>query len=176
MGQLLNQREIAEFFGYSAKSVSLWQREGMPVALETAPGLENQYDSEAVHRWIIARKVAEVAGDADKSRLNRLQGDKIELEIAEKRRELIPASEIEPAWVGMILAAREALLSVPDRIAPLLAHLDGVDAMRDLLSEQIEDALLKLAATDGERITDPTGGARAQPLVAASADVAGGMG
>lgn len=176
MGRIVNQREMAEILDVSAKSVSLWQRDGLPIALETENGVENQYDTGAVIRWYVAREVAKGANETEKDRLNRLQGDKIELEIAEKRRELIPASEIEPAWAGMILAAREALLSIPDRIAPLLAHLDGVDAMRDLLSEQIEDALLKLAATDGERITDPTGGARAQPLVAASADVAGGMG
>lgn len=176
MGRIVNQRELAEILDVSAKSVSLWQREGLPIALETDNGVENQYDTGAVIRWYVAREVTKGANETEKDRLNRLQGDKIELEIAEKRRELIPASEIEPAWVGMILAAREALLSIPDRIAPLLAHLDGVDAMRDLLSEQIEDALLKLAATDGERITDPAGSARAQPLVAASSDVTGGVG
>ena len=176
MGRIVNQRELAETMDVSAKSISLWQREGLPIALETENGVENQYDTGAVIRWYVAREKAKGASETEKDRLNRLQGDKIELEIAEKRRELIPASEIEPAWVGMILAAREALLSIPDRIAPLLAHLDGVDAMRDLLSEQIEDALLKLAATDGERITDPADSARAQPLVAASSDVTGGVG
>lgn len=176
MGRIVNQREMAEILDVSAKSVSLWQREGLPIALETENGVENQYDTGAVIRWYVAREVAKATGESEKDRLARLQGDKIELEIAEKRRELIPASEIEPAWIGQVLAAREALLTIPARVAPLLAHMDSAEAMRDLLDEQIEDALTKLAATDGERRIDPAAGQSPQPLVASGADVAGGMG
>jgi len=181
MGRIVNQREMADILDVSAKSVSLWQREGLPIALETENGLENQYDTGAVIRWWVAREVAKAPrtttedGESQRDRLARVQADKIELEIAKERRQLIPAEEIEPAWIEMVAAAREALLTVPPRIAPLLAQMDGMDAMRDLLEEQIEEVLQKLAS-DGDRVTDQAAGEGATEVGPAVADVAGGVG
>lgn len=176
MGRIVNQRELSEILGITAKSLSLWQKDGMPVALETENGLSNQYDTEQVIAWYVAREVAKGAKETEKDRLARLQGDKIELEIAEKRHELVPASEIEPAWVSMVLATRQALLSLPARVAPLLAQLDGADPIRELLREEIEDALTQLAAANDDSGAGLDGGQGTDALGTAVASAAVGVG
>lgn len=147
-GRILNQRELSEFLAVSPKSLSLWARDGMPVALETAPGLENQYDSGAVVRWMCARAAAKHAKETEKDRLSRLQGDKIELELATMRSTLIPADQIEPAWTAMVVAFRQTLRSVSTRLSHLLVGKDNADAIRVLLDEELDIALNKLATYD----------------------------
>ena len=39
MGRVVSQRELGEIMGITPKSLSLWQRDGMPCLLETEAGL-----------------------------------------------------------------------------------------------------------------------------------------
>ena len=175
MGRIVSQQELADLFEFSAKSISLWQRDGLPILLETENGLANQYDTAAVHRWLMARELAKVKGESEKDRLARLQGDKIEMELAIARRELVPIKEIDPAWAGVTTSIRQALLSLPARTAPLLAQMDGVDKIRDLLDEMIAETLQKLA-DDGQRSIDGIAEADVGTARAPAADLAVAMG
>jgi phage terminase Nu1 subunit (DNA packaging protein) len=124
-----------------------WQAAGMPVRLAGARGEGNEYDTVAVVRWLLNRK----EGKREKSARDVVaehQARLLELQIAEKTGELVPQSEIRPAWVDLITSAKQALRSLPARVAPLLAQADNADAMRDVLDNAIEDVLSKLAADD----------------------------
>jgi terminase small subunit / prophage DNA-packing protein len=148
MGRIVNQRELSEILGISQKSLSLWVRDGLPVQLETEAGLANQYDTEAVINWYVAREVSKHSKETEKDRLSRLQGDKIELELATMRSMLIPADQIEPAWTGMVVAFRQTLRSLSTRLSHLLVGKDNPDAIRVMLDEEIDLALNKLAIHD----------------------------
>lgn len=148
MGRIVNQRELSEIFGFTAKSFSLWARDGLPVVVETENGLANQYDTEAVHGWLVARAVAKGSGESSKDRLSRLQGDKAELELATMRGQLLQAEQIEPALVGMVVAARQVALSMSSRLAQLLAPMTDPDSIRILIDEEVEAMLQKLSTYD----------------------------
>lgn len=156
MAKIVNKRDLAEIIGISERALTDWQREGLPVVYSGERGESNQYDTEQVIAWMIARELAKVQVETQKDRLSRLQGDKVELEIAEKRGQLIPVDQIEPAWNAMVTAARSFLRSQPDRLAQLLEVTDGVDAKRELIAETFDDALRKLSEyepTDGDAET-----------------------
>lgn len=175
MGRIVNQRELAEILGLTAKSLSLWQRDGLPVKLETENGLANQYDTAEVIAWYVAREVAKAKGESEKDRLSRLQGDKLELELAEMRSKLIPAELIEPAWTGQVVACRQTLLAISGRLSQLVAPMNDPDSIRILIDDEIEDALLKLSTNDEPRVDgDDAEGAR--PVGAAAEDQAVTMG
>lgn len=156
MGKIVNKREIAEIVGVSERSLTDWQRDGLPVAYSGERGESNQYDTEQVIAWMIGREVSKVQGESQKDRLARLQGDKVELEIAEKRGLLVPAEEIEPTWTALVAAARSYIRAEPDRLAHLLDVTEGVDAKRDLLIETFDEFLRKLSSYDPE--ADAEGG------------------
>lgn len=150
MSYIVNQDQLAKILGLNRKTITFWQREGLPVALETENGLANQYDTEAVIAWYVAREVAKAAHESEKDRLARLQGDKLEMELAQMRGTLIPADQIEPAWAAQVLACRQLLLALPARLVPLLVGMHEPDPLRELLAEQIEGALTKLAKYEPE--------------------------
>lgn len=147
---IVNQRELAEILGKTQMTILEWQRQGLPVKSRGGNGRENEYDTAAVLTWCVERERQRVTVETPKDRLARLQADKIELELAEKRLELLPASEVEPAWTAMVNSARAFLMSERDRLAQLLDAAAGFDAKRDLLAEAFDEFLRKLSAYDPE--------------------------
>lgn len=159
MSHIVNQRELSEVTGVSQVTLWNWKKEGMPVVRSGENGQEDQYDTVQVIDWMLAREAAKYKQEGEKDRLARLQGDKIELELAELRAELVPASKIEPAWTSIAMAVRQALLPLGVRLAPLLETTSGIDAKRALIDEEVREALLKLSrhGDDSAAGPDPQG-------------------
>lgn len=176
MGKIVNKRELQEIIGTSHQSLWNWDREGMPVLTRGENGEANQYDTEAVIAWMVARATAKGERESEKDRLTKLQADEIEMRLAEKRRELINVTEIEPAWTAQVLATRQSLLTLPQRLAPQLVNAATADAIRALLEEAIEDSLTKLATSDDDSGTEGTAQARDAAVASAAADAAIAMG
>lgn len=173
MGKLVNKRELSEIVGVAERTLTTWQQDGMPIAAKRGRGASGGYDTEQVINWMIARQVGKIEDESPKDRLSRLQGDKVEIEIAEKLKELVPVAEIEPAWFSMVASAKSFLRSQPDRLAQLLEVTDGVEAKRDLIAETFDDALRKLAEYEPTEDADEAGDEDIQP---ASEDDSGAVG
>lgn len=169
--KLVNKRTLAALLGKSERVLTEWQREGLPFVASTGRGRANHYQVPRVIDWLVARELAKQPGqEGDRQRLARLQGDMLEITLAEKRGELIPASIIEPAWAAMVINSRQSLLSMPARVAPMLASISDVDQTRELLDEQVHDALKKLAPDEREPGTVGTDVAGPQALGPTGAD------
>jgi phage terminase Nu1 subunit (DNA packaging protein) len=98
-----------------------------------------------------------------KVRLVRATAEKVALQVARLRGELLPAAEVSAGWEAAIGRARSLLLGVPVAAAPsvlLLAkqHADDPAAaerlIRDYLTRQIDAALAELADTSAEDFDD----------------------
>lgn len=154
--RIVGQEQVAAMFGVAPKTIVEWQEQGLPVALRGGPGVPSEYESEACITWLVNREVAKASGgETQRDRVFRLQGDALELELAEKRGLLIPAALVEPRWTAVCVAAREQLLRERRRLA---AMLDGVAdrQQRELIIGQAHEAFLrKLAAwRAGEEVAE----------------------
>ena len=69
-----------------------------------------------------------------------------ELQIAERAGTLVPVSEVQPRLLSMITAARQELLTLPEKIAGDLKALHGIDVDTSLIMERIYDSLKHLAS------------------------------
>lgn len=143
--RVVGQKDIAEFFGVAAKTITEWQEQGFPVLVQGGPGVASEYDSVACVRWLVSREVSKVAAETPKDRLYRLQAERLEMEIAESKKLLIPAAEVEPKIAGAVIAAREFLRGEPARLAVLLDGL-GREAREQLLRTSFDEMLSKLAS------------------------------
>lgn len=145
---IVSKRVLSEILGISETSLTEWQKENppMPVDVPGGRGVDGQYDTVAVIRWMIDRALRKAQIETPRDRLSRVQAERVELEIAEKRGELIPAEKIRPTWAAMTTAMRQAMRALPANVVPMLVQFaDDQDAMRDLLGESIDDALTKLS-------------------------------
>jgi len=139
------QETIADVFGVAPKTIVEWQEQGFPVAVRGGPGVASQYDSAACIRWLVEREVRKAAApESSKDRLHRVQAERIEMELARERGQLVPADAIEPLWRSAVLNAREFLRGEPMRLAALLIGKDR-DAMEQTLREAFDEFLRRLA-------------------------------
>lgn len=115
--RIVGQENIAAVFGVAPKTVVEWQEQGFPVALRGGPGVPSEYETEACIGWLVDREVKKVQAERPQDRLARVQADKIEMENAERRGQLIPAEQLEPKLRAAMIAARAALRNEPARLA-----------------------------------------------------------
>lgn len=137
-------------FGVAPKTIVEWQEQGMPIAERGRPGVPSLYDSRACIDWYLQREMNKANVETPRDRLARLQADEVELKLAERRGQLVPADQIEPMWTALVTAAKNHLRAEPDRLAHLLEHAEGVDAKRDMISETFDEFLRKLSKFDPE--------------------------
>ena len=103
------------------------------------------------HRSAAAGGDGEEPGDLDltgqRAMLAKRQRERIELELGEKRGELVLVSEVKNAWWKRARAARDKLLSIPDRIIPQIAPGGHGEQSRayEVLSREIRQVLEELA-------------------------------
>lgn len=75
-----------------------------------------------------------------------------EMKEAEMRGNLIRTDSVRTAWAGKITAARDALLQIPSRLAPVLAAETDLDRVTELLEAELRQALTQLSET---KTTEP---------------------
>lgn len=156
---LVNKRQLSEIVGVSERSLTEWQKEGLPVAsYADNRGQANEYESAVVIRWMVQRELERLNKEKPRDRLDRLKADAIELDLKERTGELAPAALFERAWADHILAARTEFLTLPEQLATELSATAGVEIDPDAIASHINKALEKLANYGAEDDADDNGG------------------
>lgn len=157
-GLVMSQGEFAAALDVSRETVNEWQNAGMPFTARSEIGGSVGIDLAAATTWLICYWLAKAAGgETAKDRLSRVQADRIEIDIAERRGRLVDMEELKAKLGNAIVATRALLLQLPDRVAGAMETLSGYEARRDVLREEIELALRNLADYDPSRDGDRLG-------------------
>lgn len=104
---------------------------------ETKDVLPVLYGDPAVHERLNLEQ--------ERARLAKEQADRVEMENAKERKELLPADEVEPFWAAVINNAKTLLLGLPAKIAPLAAELQDPVKIQKEATVLVKDALAELA-------------------------------
>lgn len=142
--RIVGQEQVADAFGVAPKTIVEWQAQGFPVAERGGPGVPSEYELADCIRWRVSTEVGKVQGESSKDRLARLQGDKLEMDLARERGLLVPADAIEPRMRAAIIAAREMFLGEPARLSMLVMGRTRPD-VEHLMQDAFERYLTKLS-------------------------------
>lgn len=82
----------------------------------------------------------------ERSRLAKLKADRAEREDKVETGALIPAAEVESAWLSVADIVRTRILLVPTKVAPRVAAGTAVEAER-LMQKELNAALSEIATT-----------------------------
>lgn len=85
----------------------------------------------------------------ERTRLTRLQADRVELETAILRSELIPADVVKNVWTGILGSVRSRLLALPPRIAAIGFGAVTPHDLEYTATDLVHEALNELADFDG---------------------------
>ena len=93
--------------------------------------------------WVSEHRPVSTLAEAT-LRERRARAAGMELELARKLRDLVPAHEVQQRWAAQVIATRTALLGVPTRAKGRLPHLTPADLV--VLEALIREVLVELAA------------------------------
>ncbi|OGR93697.1 MAG: hypothetical protein A2V88_00625 [Elusimicrobia bacterium RBG_16_66_12] len=130
----INKRELAALIGVSVTAVDGWIARGCPAIERGGLGRRWRFDPDAVRAWLESRRHGrtEHALRAQQIRLARARADRIELDLAIKREDIVDARDVEAALSEEYSKLREQLLSIPDRAASHFPAADR-DRVREIL-------------------------------------------
>lgn len=138
--------ELADLLGVTPRTVTGLAREGVVVRAGRgvyllAPSVKNY--CERLREMAAGRGSDSEALTGERIRLVKLQADKAELDLAERRASLFSAAEIADGWRKIVRTARAALLAVPARCGSKMPHLTVRDV--SLIDAELREALSEVA-------------------------------
>ncbi|MFP3405696.1 terminase small subunit [Pseudomonas sp. SIMBA_065] len=150
MGKTVSKLELGEIIGRDERTLSRWQKDGMPVIeFGVGRGNENQYDTQVVIEWLMRQASLNGKKESTRDRLDRLRGDREEIALARELGEVVIEAEMVERFEAVITAAKIELLNTfPDELAATLSAKYGVQVDDQLIREPIESILRRLSAYD----------------------------
>ncbi len=138
--------ELGDWLGVSDRTISDYVKKG--IVARSGPGkfmLRASIKAVASHlRELSAQRGASSAGlTAQRERIAREQADKLEMQNAASRRELLPAKAVADEWASVLRMVRSRMLASPSRIQQQLGHLSAHDVA--VIDREMRDALEELS-------------------------------
>lgn len=88
-----------------------------------------------------------LGSDYDQARTRKMNADAeiSEMELAQLRLKLCNTEDVIKAWADVLNACRAKMLSLPSKLAPVLATEEDAVMIKELLDNQIHEALTELS-------------------------------
>ena len=164
MGRLVNKRELAEFFEISERSLTEWQKEGMPIhTAGEQRGQEHQYDTAAVHRWICQRELAKAQVRSPRDELDQVKTQREKLALEKDLGRLVERDLLRPLLERYVADCVAVIEGLPDKYAPLLHQVPDVEGKHQLLKEGVREIREALGSYDFCTEAAPGGDAAVPP-------------
>lgn len=156
MGVIVNKDKLSAILGISARTLTEYQKEGMPIEKEGQRGQSNKYDTAKVVEWLVRRANSTAqAIEKAKLRLVLAQAELEELKVLEKKEELIPLERMQYILSNVLGKCRAKILGIPSRITPIIMTHKDPKKVEKVLKDACHEALSELAQNDFEPDTTP---------------------
>ena len=149
----MNRTQLAAIFGVAATTVDAWVGRGCPfIARPTERGKGWKFNTAAVSAWRESQafdRALEDRSDVDLAEARRRKAvadaELVELDLAERRGELLPVADSEAALIALASGVQRRLLAVPSKVAPLAHAAQSTQEAEALIRDAIYEALQDLA-------------------------------
>lgn len=137
MAESVTTKTLARVLNISERRVQQLKKEGMP-------GSRNKWPLfPALHWYLDFLRSGQPVGTAadERRRLEKAKADMAELDIEERRRELIKIKAVQDDIRKVFAALRQELLGLPGRLAAQLAAVSSPRKVKAIVNEEVRSAL-----------------------------------
>lgn len=164
---------VAQHFGRSERQVRRWLRDGAPRLSQ------NRFDVLQIREWLDRRQGSRrsrepyqdpkqlflgegpAGKEVQEERLKKAKADLAEMEVKQRRGELVARREIEQMFVARIMAVRQGLLTLSRGLPPQLIHCQDEREMEIIITAATRELLLNFSRP----LPEALGGVAAPPEV-----------
>ncbi|MAI64817.1 MAG: hypothetical protein CL600_08080 [Alteromonas sp.] len=148
----VNRAELAEILGLSLPSVDSRVKRGMPYVSKGGRGREWVFESSDCVAWEKQQAINNAIGDTALVDAEELKQRKLaaetsiaEIEAAKARGEVLEISAVVKVITNDYITLKQRLRQVAQRIAPLVVGETDELEVKQIISEEIDDALTELS-------------------------------
>lgn len=153
MGKKVQKKELADVLGVTEKTLTTWQKNGLPIEVQGGRGQRNTYDTESVINWMITQRIAKMGGGQsgevssvfdekiESGRLKHWQANEKEISVREEAKQLIRRDEAEFKIGHMIVAAKSGLMNLSPRLTQRLALTAD---QKKIIDDEVKSALISM--------------------------------
>lgn len=73
------------------------------------------------------------------------EAELVELELEKEKGSIVPVKDIQRQWANLVLACKTKLLSIPTKLAPIMATENDINVCKNILDKSINEALSELS-------------------------------
>jgi phage terminase Nu1 subunit (DNA packaging protein) len=84
----------------------------------------------------------------NKNKLIKAKAELAEIEKMKATSELIPQEEVKRTWLELIHKLKQKLLSIPNKVSPILINIKNTNQIKLILQEKIYEALYEISSDD----------------------------
>jgi terminase small subunit / prophage DNA-packing protein len=157
---IVNRTGLADVFGVSMPTVDTWVRDGCPVVTRGSRGVQWEFDTGEVAKWLRERAVTDATGEQQQDaaeierRTKRAKMLQAELELAEAMKQVAPVDEFKRVQAARAAMVRQNVMNVRQRaVLRLLGETDEATFKR-VLGEELTLALRTAYETPVELAQD----------------------
>jgi hypothetical protein len=185
---IVGQKAVAEVFGVTERTVRNWIKAGMPKLSK------RRFDRQQIQAWMdrkdgqVATRPAGLWGDPRQPELpvssgkdfwdgqNKMfQAQRRELELKQRRGELVERAEVEQLFVARIMAVKQGLLILARALPPQLATCSNEREMEPIIHRAVHNLLEDFARPLPEPLGCGAGNAGPDMAQVADTDFIGGL-
>ena len=150
MATSFNIQAIAKLLKLSERRIQQLAKE------EVIPKAERgKYDLIGSVQGYIDYLKAKVGGDftaeevlKNKNKLLKAKAELAEIEKMKATGELIPKEEVKRTWLELVQKVKQKLLSIPNKVAPVVVTVKSINEIKLILQEKIYEALYEITSDD----------------------------
>ena len=160
MGKKVQKKELADILGVTEKTLTTWQKNGMPIEIVGGRGQRNTYDTEAVIEWLVTQRMVkagvgqgkEVSNaydlEIETARLKHWQATEKEIAVREEAKQLVRRPEIEFKLGQIITSAKSGLMNLAPRLSQ---RLGLTKEQKAIVEDEVKSALVSMG---GDHVID----------------------
>lgn len=160
---------FADVCGVHHNTVTNWIRDGLPVRRDGARAL---VDVGAGVRWVRARDEAAMTElreradpEAVRTRKTAAEARLKELDLAERKGEIVTASAVAESWAQQTIAVREAVMATPGVLVQAsLVRPEDEKAVAEVMRDALVQAATRIVAAASEEAADAPDEPAAEPV------------
>jgi phage terminase Nu1 subunit (DNA packaging protein) len=158
--KVVNRSQLAELLSVNLSTVDNWVRDGCPfLSRPVRQGVGQwEFSPAAVFQWRIDRERQAMLGalvDVDEAEARRrklaAEAGLAELQLRKANGEVVAIADAQKAWSQMVGAARAKLLSIPTKLAPLLAVETSELVCQAAIEAAVHEALTELSTGEADQ-------------------------
>ena len=150
MASSFNIQAIAKLLKLSERRIQQLAKEGVIPKAE-----RGKYDLvNSVHGYIDYLK-AKAGGEftaeevlKNKNKLLKAKAELAEIDKMKASGELIPKGEVKKTWLELVHKLKQKLLSIPNKVAPVVATVKNISEIKLILQDKLYEALYEITSDD----------------------------